>query len=248
MTSNAYVYVHNRLDNGQPFYVGKGSGNRATSRKGRNQYWERIAKKVGFQSVILQSGLTHCQALNAEKFVIAALRKRYQLTNVTDGGDGGNGLKGVDHPLHGKPRSAETRAKISKALKGVSTGGKGKKRIKLTEEHKEAISKGLTGKTKSPEHIKNASEAFKRSVALNPIKRGPRSEETKRKLSLAHTGMSKPMKPRFEYKTPLGTFGTLHEAAAAHGLKSITHKFHGSSGRGYSYPPEEGYIVTKKVK
>jgi hypothetical protein len=247
MTSNAYVYVHNRLDNGQPFYVGKGSGNRATSRKGRNQYWERIAKKVGFQSVILQSGLTHCQALNAEKFVIAALRKRYKLTNVTDGGDGGNGLKGVDHPLHGKPRSAETRAKISKALQGVSAGGRAKKGIKFTDEHKAAISKGLTGKPKSPEHIKNASEAFKRSVALNPIKRGPRSEETKRKLSLAHTGMSKPMKPRFEYKTPLGTFGTLHEAAAAHGMKCIHNRFKGYSFKGYSYPPVQGYTITKKV-
>jgi hypothetical protein len=247
MTSNAYVYVHNRLDNGQPFYVGKGSGNRATSKKGRNQYWQCVAKKVGFKSVILQSGLTHCQALNAEKFVIAALRKRYQLTNVTDGGNGGNGLKGSDHPLYGKPRSPETRAKISKALQGVSAGGRAKKGIKLTDEHKAAISKGLTGKTKSPEHIKKASEAFKRSVALNPIKRGPRSEETKRKLSLAHTGMSKPMKPRFEYKTPLGTFGTLHEAAAAHGMKCIHNRFKGYSFNGYSYPPVQGYTITKKV-
>lgn len=248
MTPNAYVYIHNRLDNGQPFYVGKGSGNRATSKKGRNQYWERIVKKVGFQSVILQSGLTHCQALNAEKFVIAALKKKYQLTNVTDGGDGGNGLKGSDHPLYGKPRSPETKAKISQSLQGVSTGGKAKKGIKLTTEHKAAISNGLKGKAKSPEHIKKASEAFKRSVALNPIKRGPRSEETKRKLSIAHTGMSKPMKPRFIYETPIGTFGTLHEAAAAHGMKSIAHKFKGSSGKGYSYPPVEGFKVIKKVK
>ena len=247
MDANAYVYVHNRLDNGQPFYVGKGLNNRATSKKGRNQYWQRIVKKVGFTAVILQSGLTHCQALNAEKFVIAALRKRYQLANITDGGDGGNGLKGADHPLHGKPRSAETREKISKALKGVSTGGRAKKGIKLTAEHKEAISKGLKGKPKSPEHIKKASEAFKRSVALNPIKRGPRSEETKRKLSIAHTGMSKPMKPRFEYKTPLGTFGTLHEAAAAHGLKCINNRFKGYSYNGYSYPPVKGYTITKKV-
>jgi hypothetical protein len=244
----AFVYVHTRLDNAAPFYVGKGSDNRHTSHKDRNPYWRRVCKKAGCKATIIQDGLTHRQAYNAEKFVIAALKKFFPLTNLTDGGDGGNGLKGANHPYYGKTRSPETRAKISAALQGVSTGGKAKKGIKLTEKHKAAISKGLTGKAKSPEHIKKASEAFKRSVALNPIKRGPRSEETKRKLSLAHTGMSKPMKPRFMYVTPIGKFGTLKEAAKAHGLKCIGNRFKGCSYKGYSYPPKEGYFVIKLEK
>jgi len=243
MDAIAYVYVHKRLDNGQPFYVGKGSGNRATSKKYRNPYWQNIVAKAGYQSVIIQSGLTHCQSFNAEKFVIAALRTRYPLANLTNGGDGGNGLKGADHPLYGKTRSDETRAKISKSLQGVSAGGKAKKGIKLTDAHKKSISNGLKGKPKSQEHIKNASEAFKKSVALNPIKRGPRSEETKRKLSLAHTGMSKPMKPRFVYVTPIGKFGTLREAAQAHGLKCIGNRFKGCSFGKYKYLPKDGYFV-----
>ncbi len=243
----AFVYIHTRLDNEAPFYVGKGSDNRHTSHKDRNPYWKRVCEKAGCKATIIQDGLTHRQAYNAEKFVIAALKKFFPLTNLTDGGDGGNGLKGAEHPLHGKPRSHETKAKISAALKGISAGGKAKKGIKLTDAHKKSISDSLKGKSKSQEHIKNASEAFKKSVALNPIKRGPRSEETKRKLSLAHTGTSKPMKPRFFYETPIGTFGTLREAAAAHGLKNIVNRFKGYSFNGYSYPPIKGYTITKKV-
>lgn len=244
----AFVYVHTRLDNGTPFYVGKGSDNRHTSLKDRNPYWKRVRAKAGCKATIIQDGLTHRQAYNAEKFVIAALKKFFPLTNLTDGGDGGNGLSGKDHPLYGKPRSEETKKKISTSLIGVSSGGKAKKGIKLSDAHKKAISDGLKGKPKSKEHIKNASEAFKRSVALNPIKRGPRTEETKRKLSLAHTGMSKPMKPRFMYVTPIGKFGTLKEAAQAHGLKCIGNRFKGCSHKEYSYPPKEGYFVIKLEK
>ena len=243
MATNAYVYVHKRLDTGHPFYVGKGSGNRATSKKDRNPHWRNIVAKVGYESTIVASGLSHKQALNAEKLTIAALKKFYPLANLTNGGDGGNGLKGVDHPLHGKPRSSETRKKISEALQGVSAGGKAKKGIKLTDAHKKAISKGLKGKAKSPEHIKNASEAFKRSIAINPIKRKPTSEETKRKLSIAHTGMSKPMKARAIYVTPLGEFERLSDAAKAHGLKWISNRFHGWSCGKYSYPPMNGYFI-----
>lgn len=239
----AFVYVHTRLDNAAPFYVGKGSDNRHTSRKDRNLYWKRVCAKAGCKATIIQDNLTHRQAYNAEKFVISALKKFFPLTNLTNGGDGGNGLSGQNHPLYGKQRSAETREKISRALQGVSAGGKAKKGIKLTEEHKEAISKSLKGKAKSPEHIKKASEAFKQSVALNPIKRGPRTEETKRKLSLAHTGMSKPMKPRFMYVTPIGKFDTLKEASQAHGLKCINNRFKGCSFKGYFYPPKDGYFV-----
>ena len=242
---SAYVYIHKRLDTGQPFYVGKGSGNRATSKKDRNPFWQRIVAKAGYESIIIQSGLTHKQALNAEKFTIAALRKVYHLANLTDGGDGGNGLKGSDHPLYGKPRNSETRRKISEALQGVSAGGKAKKGIALTDAHKQAISNGLKGKPKSAEHIKNATEAIKNSYLLNGKKGTPCSEEKKKKISLAQKGKSKPMKPRAIYVTPIGEFNTLNDAAKAHGLTTIYSKFHGQKTGKYSYPPSNGYYIKK---
>jgi hypothetical protein len=185
--SEAYVYVHHRLDTDAPFYVGKGSSNRFTSTKDRNLHWKRIANKVGFKAIIIQDGLSHKQALNAEKFVIAALKNKYKLTNLTNGGDGGNGLKGAKHPLYGQQRSAETKAKISKSLQGVSEGGKAKKGIALTEAHKQAISNGLKGKPKSAEHIAAVAKANKNS-SKNKKPRKPLSEETKLKISLAQKG------------------------------------------------------------
>ena len=242
--SEAYVYVHHRLDTDTPFYVGKGSSNRFTSTKDRNLHWKRIANKVGFKAIIIQDGLSHKQALNAEKFVIAALKNKYKLTNLTNGGDGGNGLKGAKHPLYGQQRSAETKAKISKSLQGVSEGGKAKKGIALTEAHKQAISNGLKGKPKSAEHIAAVAKANKDS-SKNKKPRKPLSEETKAKISLAHKGKSKPLKPRFIYTTPLGNFGTLHEAAKAHGVKYLHNRFHGWSHGKYSYPPMDGYSIKK---
>ena len=244
MMSNAYVYVHKRLDTGQPFYVGKGSGNRSTSKKDRNPYWNHIVAKSGLQSIIIQSGLSHRQALNAEKFAIAALRKVYKLANLTDGGDGGNGLSGPQHPLFGKQRTDETKAKISASLQGVSAGGKAKKGIPLTEAHKQAIANGLKGKSKSPDHVASVASA-NRATTKNKQPRKPLSNLTKAKISLAQIGKSKPMKPKFVYTTPLGNFNTLREAAVAHGLKSIHNRFHGWSHGKYSYPALDGYVIKK---
>jgi len=244
MSSDAYVYVHKRLDTGQPFYVGKGSGNRATSKKDRNQYWKHIVAKAGFEAVIIQRNLTHKQALNAEKFTIAALRKVHKLVNLTDGGDGGNGLKGERHPLFGKQRSDQTKAKISAALQGVSAGGKAKKGIALTQSHKQAISLSLKGKPKSPQHIASVIAANK-ATSKNKRPRKPLSDATKEKISLAQIGKSKPQKPRFIYTTPLGEFGTLREAAKAHGVKYLHNRFHGYSFGKYSYPPMDGYSIKK---
>lgn len=167
MAVENYVYVHTRLDSKLPFYIGKGSTNRATSKKDRNAYWHHIVKKSGFSATIIQNDLTHKQALNGEKFAIAALKKFYKLANLTDGGDGGNGLSGENHPLYGKPRTEEVKKKLSDALKGRSFAHcASRKGITMSDEQKAKISASLKGKAKTPEHIKNASEASKLAKVL----------------------------------------------------------------------------------
>ena len=162
-----YIYLHERLDTNLPFYVGKGSTNRATSKKDRNQHWHNTVAKVGYVPKIVYNNITHTHALNAEKFTIALFRKFFKLVNQTEGGDGGNGLKGEKHPLYGKIRSDEVKKKLSDALKGRSFPHcSNRKGTTQSAETKAKISAALKGKKKTPEHIKNASEASKIAKAL----------------------------------------------------------------------------------
>ena len=45
MMNKFYIYRHIRLDSNTPFYVGKGSNNRAFVKSGRSDYWMKIVNK-----------------------------------------------------------------------------------------------------------------------------------------------------------------------------------------------------------
>lgn len=94
-----YVYIHWRLSDDLPFYVGKGSGCRAweVTGKARNPYWHRVANKHGYRITILFDNLTEHQAFELEKIAIRTFRHmQYPLTNLSDGGEGNSGLKFTD--------------------------------------------------------------------------------------------------------------------------------------------------------
>lgn len=94
-----YVYVHRRLSDNQPFYVGKGSGNRAWdfSTKGRNPYRHRVKNKHGVQVEIVFDNLNEDDALKCEKDAILEFNYfGYKLTNMTSGGEGSSGLDFTD--------------------------------------------------------------------------------------------------------------------------------------------------------
>ena len=43
MTQNKYyIYLHIKLDTGEPFYIGKGKLRRSSSKIGRNKWWKNI--------------------------------------------------------------------------------------------------------------------------------------------------------------------------------------------------------------
>lgn len=83
--------------------------------------------------------------------------------------------------MKGKHHSAETRKKMSEAMKG-NTNTKGKRH---SEEHKKKISEAMKGKKFSEEHKKKMSEAQKGHTL---------SEEAKKKMSEAHKGKPSPNK------------------------------------------------------
>lgn len=94
-----YVYIHRKASNNDPFYVGKGSGNRAyeIGPTDRNPYWHRVNDKHGLKVEILFDNLSENEAFQCEKDAILELEYfGYKLTNLTKGGEGSCGLKFSD--------------------------------------------------------------------------------------------------------------------------------------------------------
>lgn len=135
----AYVYRHIRLDKNQPFYIGIGSDDefrRSSTTQGRNKFWEAISKKTEYEVEILMDGLTWEQACEKEKEFIALYgrrdKKQGTLVNLTDGGEGGNGMI----------VSVKVKKKASKKMKG----NKNAKGAKRSDNTKKAISEKMKGK------------------------------------------------------------------------------------------------------
>jgi Zn ribbon nucleic-acid-binding protein len=131
-----YIYAYIRARNtkvapaGTPYYIGKGSGNRAWSvlKNGKHSKFSRITvPKDHSKIVILESNLTEIGALALERRLIRWWGRQDKgtgiLHNGTDGGDGATGqigMRGDKNPRYGKPgtfkgrkHSEETKIKLS---------------------------------------------------------------------------------------------------------------------------------------
>lgn len=173
-TNSYYVYAYVRLD-GTPYYIGKGKGKRAYSK--RHSVW--VPTRESGQIVILENNLTEVGALAIERRLIRWWGKKHEgglLYNKADGGEGKTGY-GVS-----RPHTEETRQKISKAKMGKSYTGltaanreTGEKRrgIKLSKETCQKISEAQKGRVMTEEHKANLSKA---GVGR------PVSEETREKM------------------------------------------------------------------
>lgn len=85
--NNAYVYGHYKATTGEPFYIGKGTGKRAWSKNGRNEYWNRVVNKHGYIVKILHENLSEEEAFNKEKELIKEIGL-HKLVNIQEGGQG----------------------------------------------------------------------------------------------------------------------------------------------------------------
>lgn len=83
----AYVYGHYKADTGELFYIGKGTGDRAWSKKDRNKHWHHTVKKHGYIVKLLHEHLTEDEALTKEIALIAEVGLD-NLVNILPGGEG----------------------------------------------------------------------------------------------------------------------------------------------------------------
>lgn len=185
-----YVYAHRRVVSGAVFYIGKGKGNRAESRKNRNKYWSNIVAKDGGRHVtFLASGLDEELAFLVEIEAIDQHRRMgCKLANLTSGGDGPSGMRHSEETkakFRLRRASAETRLKMSGRVgprKGVAMTAAMKTALLASHLGKPSPLRGkpLTAETK--EKLKKAWEVRRLT---------PDSEETRRKKSKASKGRLK---------------------------------------------------------
>ncbi len=172
--NNFYVYAYLRED-GTPYYIGKGKGQRAFIAHGR------INKPVDISRIIfLQENMNEPDAFALEIEMIALHGRKDIgtgiLRNLTNGGEGPSGRMISEETrtkLRARIISKERRLTTSKLFAGKP----------LSEEHRKKIGDGNRGKPCKP-----FSEEHRAKLKAARAARQPITEETRMKMRNAHLG------------------------------------------------------------
>jgi len=189
MTDNNIFYVYQFLrEDGTPYYIGKGSGNRCYKDRGRPCKLPKDTNRI----IKIAENLTEEVAFNLEKKLILEYGRKDIRTGIlynrTNGGDGVSGLivteqtrkkislqtSGEKNPFFGKTHSEKTRKLISNKVSN------------LPPEWREKVRKKLIGKKRSKEHKEKIS--LQTSGEKNPFFGKNHSIEAKQKISEANRG------------------------------------------------------------
>ena len=181
-----YVYKYIRED-GTPYYVGKGHGNRAYKKWNKKEIKPPTDPS---QIVIVEQNLTEDQAFDLEIKLIAEYGRKDLgtgiLHNRTNGGDGSTGhkssgwkwseeskarRKGSGNPAFGKPSSQKQKEIASVVHKGRIHSEESKtKRSEALAGRKiswaDKISSSLKGRKQDPAVVAKRAESCKRAWAL----------------------------------------------------------------------------------
>lgn len=229
-----YVYEWIRLDNNEPFYVGKGKGERCFTEKKRNKYFNDILKYCRNNSIeiainILESGLSNEEALMTECWYINEYICTYgfNITNQTWGGEGGDvvSMMSVEERIKysikmrnsclgknkGHIHSEESKLKMSKVKKGMYLGNNNPmygKNIKdyMDNASYEAWKSKIRNSMKGKTHSEETKEKIRKALLGRKI-----SEETKEKLRNLNKGEKNPMYGRRHTESNKALMSKCHE-------------------------------------
>ena len=180
--SEFYIYVYLRED-GSPYYVGKGKGNRAWKKSGRRCPPPADSSRI----VIVKESLTETEALTEEIRLIQLHGRKDKgtgcLRNLTDGGDG----------VSGYIPSAESRAKQSAAITGKKVTPE--TRAKMSAAHQnmspETLAKRSAKMSAAQSGEKN--HMYGKTGEQCPNYGKKHTPEARAKISAANTGENHPM-------------------------------------------------------
>ena len=174
-----YTYAYLRED-GTPYYIGKGSGDRAYKNGGR--YCNTPPKN---RIIYLKQNLTEEESFKHEIYMIFIFGRKDLgtgiLHNRSDGGEGSSGAirsdnvkKRISDSMKGNPKSKEHIEKVAKSRKGrrhtedtkrkISKSNKG--RI-LTEETRENMKKSMKKRWESGKFTGTTGISYKRDKPTN---------------------------------------------------------------------------------
>lgn len=188
----------------EPFYIGKGKGNRCKNHLGqirgsdkektfKANKMRKIFEDVGLEPIIIKifENLSEDLAFEKEKSLIALIgrcdRKKGPLTNLTDGGDGLSGLVFTEEmkchmSAARRNLSDKTREKMILAHTGKKHSEETKKKISLSQIGQSSFMFG-----------KHLSETTKKKISLTLSEKKPflgkhHTEEARQKISLKNSG------------------------------------------------------------
>jgi hypothetical protein len=194
---NSYVYTLVDPRNNLPFYVGKGSGERCNAHVVEAKYYvkrkslklNKIRKlmRLGMEPIVikLEENVSDKQALDLECLLIAEMRDLgFNLTNMTDGGDGAQGYKHTE----------DHKQKMSDLQKGRVFSEETKQRMRKpkSEQGRKNIAEARLTTTYRPseETKKKTSEALKGRPS--PMTGRTHTDDARAKMSAIGKGRVKP--------------------------------------------------------